>query len=71
MPEANQVYGLLDIESEDTGVATARTTYQSSAVESSILQSPVFHSNDVTTHAKEHIPIQQGVDWQYIKNEII
>jgi hypothetical protein len=58
IPEENQVDGLLDIESEDDGATTARTTYQASALESSILQCP------------EHIPIQQGVDWQYIKNEI-
>jgi hypothetical protein len=67
MSEEDQVYGLLDIESENNGVTTGRTSYQTS----SSIQSPVFDSNDSTTHTKEDIPKQQGVDWQYIKNEII
>jgi hypothetical protein len=59
MPEEDQVCGLLDIESENSGVTTStgRTT--------------VVDSSDLTAQSKEDIPIQQGVDWQYIKNEII
>lgn len=60
-PKADQVYDALGIEREDDGVSAART-YQFSTIQI---------ENPTTAQAKEQIPIQQGLDWQYIKSEII